>query len=102
MYSNRFTRLYFTFSSAKRTFTLIRNGETIWSKDKKWVGWADVPLSSFGIKEIKDCANVLKKNGVNYDVVYTSMLTRAIKSTNYILDELNSLYIPVIKDWRLN
>lgn len=102
MFSNCFTRKYFTFSSAKHTFTLIRNGETIWSKDKKWVGWADVPLSSFGIKEIKDCANVLKKNGVHYDVVYTSLLTRAIKSTNYILDELNCLYIPVVKDWRLN
>jgi len=91
-----------TFSTVKHKLTLVRNGETIWNKDKKWVGWVDIPLSSFGIKEIKECAKLLKTNGEKYDIVYTSVLGRAIKSTNYILDELDIHYAPVVKDWRLN
>lgn len=61
-----------------------------------------MPLSSFGIKEMKHCAETLKKKQIPFDVVYTSMLSRAIKSTNYILDELNMHHLPVYKDWRLN
>lgn len=50
MIARTFRTLYPKFSSAKHTLTLIRNGETIWNKEKKWVGWVDIPLSSFGIK----------------------------------------------------
>lgn len=90
------------FFSAQYKLTFLRNGETIWNKDKKWIGWADVPLSSFGIKEVKECAKILKTNGYKYDIAYSSVLKRAVKSTNYILDELDIHYIPVVKDWRLN
>ena len=97
------SRLLSTFASNnKHTLAIVRHGENIWTKERKWVGWTDVPLSSFGIKEMKHCAETLKKKQIPFDVVYTSMLSRAIKSTNYILDELNMHHLPVYKDWRLN
>lgn len=85
------------FSSVRHQLTVVRHGESIWNKEKKWAGWTDVPLSSFGIKEVKECAKLLKVRCIPYDRVYTSMLSRAIKSTNYILDELDIHYVPVHK-----
>ena len=102
MIGNLLIKNCLTFCSSKHSLTVVRHGESIWNKEKKWAGWTDIPLSSFGIKEIKECAKNLKKKGIHYDAVYTSLLSRAIKSTNYILDELDMHHVPVHKDWRLN
>jgi 2,3-bisphosphoglycerate-dependent phosphoglycerate mutase len=81
---------------------IVRHGESVWSKEKKWAGWADVPLSPEGISQAKESAKQIKHAQLDFDEVYTSVLTRAIRTTNYILDELDAHYLPVQKDWRLN
>ena len=90
------------FLSNQHRLVVVRHGESLWNKEKRWAGWTDIPLSSGGIKQAKECAKLIKQTGYTFDEVYTSKLTRSIRTANYILDELNSHYLPVHKDWRLN
>jgi 2,3-bisphosphoglycerate-dependent phosphoglycerate mutase len=81
---------------------LVRHGESTWNKENRFTGWVDVGLSEQGIKEASDAGKALKAEGFNFKVAYTSYLTRAIKTLNLILEEMDLMWIPVRKSWRLN
>jgi len=84
------------------TLVVVRHGESVWNKDNRFTGWKDVDLSEKGVREAQKAGKILKQNGFTFDIVYTSCLTRAIKTLNYILDEMRLHWVPVIKEWRLN
>lgn len=81
---------------------LIRHGQSQWNLDNKFTGWVDVDLSKKGVEEAIEAGKELKDKGYSFDVAYTSYLKRAIKTLNIILEEIDQLYIPVKKSWRLN
>lgn len=81
---------------------LTRHGESEWNLANKFTGWKDVDLSPKGIEEAKAGGKLLKELGFSFDVAYTSYLKRAIKTLNYVLEEMEEMYIPVNKSWRLN
>lgn len=81
---------------------LIRHGESVWNKLNLFTGWTDVDLSEEGIKEAHRGGQVLAKEGYDFDVVYTSLLKRAIHTMNIVLDELDRNWLPIKKTWRLN
>jgi 2,3-bisphosphoglycerate-dependent phosphoglycerate mutase len=81
---------------------LLRHGESNWNKENRFTGWTDVDLSEKGVEEGKKAGRVMKENGLTFDLAYTSVLKRAIKTLNYALEEMDLLWIPVVKNWRLN
>jgi 2,3-bisphosphoglycerate-dependent phosphoglycerate mutase len=81
---------------------LLRHGESVWNKENLFTGWTDVDLSEKGIQEAIESGKVLKKEGYIFDIAYTSVLKRAIKTLNIVLDEMDLDWIPVVKNWRLN
>jgi len=81
---------------------LVRHGESTWNKENRFTGWTDVDLSEKGMEEAKEGGRYLREQGFVFDVAYTSVLKRAIKTLNIILEELDLLWIPVYKSWRLN
>ena len=81
---------------------LIRHGESAWNLENRFTGWKDVDLSPKGIEEAKAAGKILKEMNLVFDVAYTSYLKRAIKTLNIVLEEMDELYIPVYKSWRLN
>ena len=81
---------------------LIRHGESTWNKENRFTGWTDVDLSEKGMGEARKGGVQLKKDGFVFDVAYVSVLKRAIKTLNLVLDEMDLLWIPVFKSWRLN
>lgn len=81
---------------------LIRHGESVWNLENRFTGWTDVALSENGVLEAKRAGEVLKNEGYVFDKAYTSYLRRAICTLGLILDELELLWIPVEKSWRLN
>ncbi|MBR4632414.1 MAG: 2,3-diphosphoglycerate-dependent phosphoglycerate mutase [Elusimicrobia bacterium] len=81
---------------------LIRHGESVWNKENKFTGWTDVDLSEKGVQEAKKAGQDLKKEGFSFDLAYTSVLKRAIKTLNNVLEQMDLLWIPVEKSWRLN
>lgn len=80
---------------------IIRHGKTEHNKLGLFTGWEDAPLAPEGIQEAVDAGRLLKLHGFEFDVVYTSWLSRAIETAWYALDELDSLWLPIIKSWRL-
>jgi len=84
------------------TLILVRHGESTWNKNKTFTGWADPDLSERGNREIEHAGRLLLEGGYQIDVVFTSRLKRAIRSVWILLQELNQVYIPVFKSWRLN
>ena len=81
---------------------LLRHGESIWNKENLFSGWADVDLSEQGIGEAKIAGQLLKKEGYVFDLAFTSVLKRAIRTLWLALDEMDLMWIPVIRSWRLN
>ncbi len=81
---------------------LIRHGESIWNKENRFTGWTDVDLSEKGIQEAKESGQTLKKENFVFDVAYTSVLKRAIRTLWIVLDEMDLMWIPVYLSWRLN
>ena len=81
---------------------LVRHGESTWNKENRFTGWTDVDLSEKGREEAKKAGKVLKADGYDFDLAYTSVLKRAIRTLWYIMDEMDLMWIPVIRDWRLN
>ncbi|WP_320046582.1 2,3-diphosphoglycerate-dependent phosphoglycerate mutase [uncultured Ilyobacter sp.] len=81
---------------------LLRHGESLWNKENRFTGWTDIDLSEKGIEEAKSAGKLLTSKGYTFDVAYTSVLKRAIKTLWYVLDEMDMLWIPVIKSWHLN
>ena len=81
---------------------LIRHGESEWNKLNLFTGWTDVDLSEKGHEEAKAAGRLLKAEGYDFDVCYTSYLKRAIHTLNHVLDEMDRNWLPVIKTWKLN
>ncbi len=81
---------------------LLRHGESTWNKENRFTGWTDVDLSEKGVAEAIQAGKTLKQEGYEFDVAFTSVLTRAIRTLNLALDEMESLWLPVHKSWRLN
>ena len=81
---------------------LLRHGESTWNKENRFTGWTDVDLSDKGRAEARAAGQLLRAEGFTFDVAYTSVLTRAIRTCFIALDELQLLWIPMIRDWRLN
>src|SRR5436190_1734236 len=81
---------------------LIRHGESVWNKENRFTGWTDVDLSEKGIREAREGGKVLKKEGYAFDVAYTSVLKRAIRTLWLVMDEMDLMWIPVHRTWKLN
>ncbi|MCQ9206501.1 MAG: 2,3-diphosphoglycerate-dependent phosphoglycerate mutase [Omnitrophica bacterium] len=81
---------------------LLRHGESIWNRENRFTGWTDVDLSQKGIKEAGESAEVLKKEGYAFDIAFTSVLKRAIRTLWIVTDKMDLMWIPVYRSWRLN
>jgi 2,3-bisphosphoglycerate-dependent phosphoglycerate mutase len=81
---------------------LLRHGESTWNKENLYTGWTDVDLSDKGLQEAHEAGRLLREGGYVFDVAYTSVLKRAIRTLWIALDELDQMWIPVINTWRLN
>jgi 2,3-bisphosphoglycerate-dependent phosphoglycerate mutase len=81
---------------------LVRHGESVWNKEDRFTGWTDVGLSDNGYIQAKKAGALLKQHGYTVDVGFTSVLKRAIQTLDIILEELDQLWVPVQKSWRLN
>jgi len=81
---------------------LLRHGESVWNKENRFTGWTDVDLSEKGIEEAKEAGRVLKAEGFTFDLAYTSVLKRAIRTLWLTMDEMDLLWVPWIRSWRLN
>ena len=88
--------------NSKFKLVVLRHGESVWNLENRFTGWKDVDLSTNGINEAQKAGKLLLQQGFVFDLAYTSRLTRAIKTLNIILDEMNLSWIPVSKEWRLN
>lgn len=84
------------------TLVLLRHGESQWNLENRFTGWVDVDLSAKGIEEARSAGHILKENGFIFDVAYTSVLKRAIRTLWLALDEMDLMWIPVYHSWRLN
>ena len=85
-----------------KKLVLLRHGESTWNKENRFTGWADVDLSDKGKTEASRAGEVLKKEGFVFDVAYTSVLKRAIRTLWIALDAMDLMWIPVINSWKLN
>ncbi len=85
-----------------RQLILLRHGESLWNKDNRFTGWTDVGLTYKGAEEAAKGGRLLLKSGYRFDVAYTSLLRRAIKTLWIVLEEMNLMWIPVERSWRLN
>ncbi len=81
---------------------LLRHGESIWNRENLFTGWTDVDLSEKGAEEAKEAGRVLKDQGFTFDIAFTSVLKRAIRTLWIVLDEMDLMWVPVVRDWRLN
>jgi 2,3-bisphosphoglycerate-dependent phosphoglycerate mutase len=85
-----------------KQLVLIRHGESVWNLENRFTGWADVDLTQKGIDQAIAAGKSLKKEGYEFDIAYTSVLRRAIRTLWYVQDEMNLMWIPVVHSWRLN
>jgi len=81
---------------------LVRHGDSVWNKENRFTGWTDVDLSEKGREEAKEAGKLLREKGFTFDVAYTSVLKRAIRTLWIALDELDHMWIPVHRTWQLN
>ena len=81
---------------------LIRHGESTWNLDNRFTGWTDVDLTPTGIEQAKNSGKLLKAEGYEFDIAYTSVLKRATRTLWHVLDEMDRTWLPVVKNWRLN
>ena len=81
---------------------LLRHGESVWNKENRFTGWTDVGLSEKGIREARDAGKILGDEGYKFDIAYTSVLKRAISTLWLALEEMDMMWIPEYKSWRLN
>ena len=84
------------------TLVLLRHGQSQWNLENRFTGWWDVDLSEKGIDEARAAGALLRDNGFDFDCCFTSVLTRAIRTLHLVLHEMDRLWLPVAKDWRLN
>lgn len=88
--------------TAPGTLVLLRHGESLWNRENRFAGWTDVDLSAQGRAEALNAGREMKEHGCSFDIAFTSVLTRAIRTLWITLDELGLMWIPVHRDWRLN
>ncbi len=81
---------------------LIRHGESTWNKENRFTGWTDVDLSERGVEEAHAAGKLLRNEGYSFDLAYTSVLKRAIRTLWICLDQMDLMWLPVQRDWRLN
>ncbi len=81
---------------------LLRHGQSTWNKENRFTGWTDVGLTEQGAKEARDAGGGMLEAGCSFDIAYTSVLKRAIKTLWIVLEEMDLAWIPVVRDWRLN
>ena len=84
------------------TLVLLRHGQSQWNLENRFTGWWDVDLSDKGIGEARAAGRLLRDKGIDFDCCFTSVLTRAIRTLHLVLHEMDRLWLPVTKDWRLN
>lgn len=84
------------------TLVFVRHGQSEWNASGQFTGWVDVGLTDLGRKEALNGAEELKKAGYQFDILFTSLLKRAITTANIVLEEIDQAYIPVKRTWRLN
>ena len=84
------------------TLVLLRHGQSQWNLENRFTGWWDVDLSDKGIGEARAAGALLRDRGIDFDCCFTSVLTRAIRTLHLVLHEMDRLWLPVAKDWRLN
>ena len=85
-----------------KTLVLLRHGESTWNRENRFTGWTDVDLTERGVAEARRAGRQLREEGLEFDVAYTSVLKRAIRTLWIALDELDQMWIPVHRSWRLN
>jgi 2,3-bisphosphoglycerate-dependent phosphoglycerate mutase len=81
---------------------LLRHGESVWNKANRFTGWTDVDLSEKGVQEAQKAGAVLKEKKFVFDIVFTSFLKRAIRTSWIVLEQMDLMWVPVINSWRLN
>ena len=81
---------------------LIRHGESTWNLENRFTGWTDVPLTATGVEQARQAGRLLRAEGFDFDIAYTSVLKRAIWTLWHALDEMDRVWLPVVEDWRLN
>ena len=81
---------------------LIRHGESTWNLENRFTGWTDVDLTPLGVQQAQQAGRLLKEQGVEFDVAYTSVMKRAIWTLWHTLDQMDRTWVPVVNDWRLN
>jgi 2,3-bisphosphoglycerate-dependent phosphoglycerate mutase len=85
-----------------KRIVLLRHGESAWNQENRFTGWKDVDLTPKGVEEARAAGRVLEAGGYDFDFTFTSVLKRAIRTLNIALEEMDRLWLPVEKDWRLN
>ncbi len=85
-----------------KKLVLLRHGESTWNKENRFTGWTDVPLSEKGVQEAGEAGRLLRKEGFVFDIAFTSVLKRAIKTLWLVMEEMDQMWIPVQNHWRLN
>jgi 2,3-bisphosphoglycerate-dependent phosphoglycerate mutase len=85
-----------------KKLVLLRHGQSQWNQENRFTGWVDVPLSPLGMEEAKRAGELIRAEGLQFDVAYTSLLKRAIKTLWIVLEELDLMWIPVHRSWRIN
>ncbi len=85
-----------------KNLVLLRHGESQWNLENRFTGWTDVDLTPRGIEEARTSARLFKEGGYVFDIAYTSVLKRAIRTLWIVLDDMDLMWIPVVNDWRLN
>ncbi|MDD9984401.1 MAG: 2,3-bisphosphoglycerate-dependent phosphoglycerate mutase, partial [Gammaproteobacteria bacterium] len=81
---------------------LLRHGESVWNRENRFTGWTDVDLTERGKEEARGAGHLLLRSGHSFDVAYTSLLKRAIRTLWLVLDEMDLMWIPVHRSWKLN
>jgi 2,3-bisphosphoglycerate-dependent phosphoglycerate mutase len=87
---------------AMKTLVLVRHGESIWNRENRFTGWTDVALTPKGLDEAREAGRLLREQGYDLEIAFTSVLKRAIKTLWVILEEMDRMWIPVHRSWRLN
>jgi len=84
------------------TLVLLRHGESTWNKENRFTGWTDVDLSETGVAEAHEAGRLLRAEGFTFDIAYTSVLRRAIRTLWIVLEEMDQMWLPTVGTWRLN
>jgi len=85
-----------------KKIVLLRHGESTWNKENRFTGWTDVDLTPKGLQEARNAGRLLREHGFSFDIAYTSVLKRAIRTLWIVLDEMDQMWIPIQHTWRLN